>query len=358
MELPTFSFTDFIRILMKNRWFIIGVTLVVMIVTGVVSFLLPKTYKATTTLLITESKMGIDGVLSNYFNPRFYYTFEGLVKNKDLALQAMKKFNLNKPPYDLKMETFLDQIHVGLVRNTRLINLSVEFRDPELAARMANFIAENAVTMNNEINEQDRRKATEFMENQVQSIAKSMEQNEKALREYKQTARIKELETDVETLLYTKADLKLRRLDARVKKAELLSTHTEGGEETAAVKELDALISSLDKMLGEVEQELESKQKLLAERELRIESLLTLFDADQTSYRRINNRLGENPTRVSEKFQEIRIIDPAVPPYYAEWPRKKLLVIIAGALAFLVSCGYALLREQIRLQTREESRAS
>jgi uncharacterized protein involved in exopolysaccharide biosynthesis len=359
VEMPTFSFTEFVRILLKNLKFIITCTIIIMIITAAVSFLLPRTYKATVTLLISESKMGIDGVLSSYFNPRFYYTFEGLVNNKDLALRAMKKFNLDKPPYEMKLETFLEQLDVGLVRNTRLINLSVAFKDPQMAADLANFIAQESVSLNQKINDDEARKATEFMREQVTSMEEIMEKNEKKLKDYKQEAKIKELETDVETLLYTKADLKLRLLDARIKRAEItatsqLSSSDTPDEKSSTMVEIDALITSLDKMIKDVEKELDVKQKLLAEREMRLESLMTLFDADQTAYRRINTRFGENATRVSEKFQEIHIIDPAVPPYFAEWPRKKLLTIIAGALTFLLSCGYVLLREQIRSESVTE----
>ncbi len=357
LELPTFSFAEFVRVLLKNKKTIIASTLIVMIVTAGVSFILPKTYKASVTLLISESKMGVDGVLSSYFNPRFYYTFEGFVKNKDLARRALKKFGLDKPPYVLKVETFLENIRVQLVRNTRLIDLSVAFSDPRIAADLANYIAQESVALNQKENRKDSTEATTFMKRQVEAIAASMAQNEKILKEYKEKAKIKELETDVETLLYTKADLTLRRLDARVKKGELLATGkiTSASGETqsksassTSLKDLDALISSLDKMIADVEKKLDVKQRLLAERETRIEALTTKFDADQKSYRRIKTRYDENATRVSEKFQEIRIIDPAIVPYYAEWPRKKLLTLIAGALAFLISCGYVLLREQLR----------
>lgn len=361
MKRPTFSFAEFVRVLMKNARMIIIFTLVVMIITAGISLFLPKIYKSTVTLLISESKMGIDGVLTNYFNPRFYYTFEGLVKNQELMKRAMNKFGLGEEPWKLKMEGFQEMVTVGLVRNTRLIKLSVEFPDPDMAAEIANFITAEAVQLNNEINQMDTEGATQFMKNQVETVRKLMTKHEEELKEYKKKAKIKELETDVETLLYTKADLKLRKLDAQVKKRELESmgkTQTEDEEDQPTVKQLDALIASLDKMIQDVEQELAQKQELLAERELRIEKLLTLFDADQTSYRRINTRYGENATRVSEKFQQIRIIDKALAPYYPEWPRKKLLVIIAGALAFIVSCGYALLREQLKQSAFEEKAVS
>ena len=346
--MPTFSFAEFIRVLVKNARTIIVVTLVVMIITAGVSFILPKKYKATTTLLISESKMGIDGVLSNYFNPRFYYTFEGLVKNKALALEAMDKFNLDEEPYDLQVESLLEQIQVGLVRNTRLIRLSVNFEDAELAANLANFIASQSVKLNEELKQEEANQARMFMIEQVQDVARDMKETRMTLQEYKNKAKIKELETDVETLLYTKADLRLRRMDAMVRKAEIKAGPVKKDENSSSVEEINALITSLDEMLKKVEDELEEKQKLLAERESTLENLMTLFDANQTSYRRINTRYGENATRVKEKFQHIRIIDPAVPPYYAEWPKKKLLTIIAGALAFIISCGYALLREQLR----------
>ena len=329
---------------------IICITLVVMILAGAVSFFLPKTYRASTTLLISESKMGIDGVISNFFNPRFYYTFEGLVKNKKLLKEAMVKFGLDKAPYNLKMESFLEMVNVGLVRNTRLITLSVELDDPVKAADIANHIASEAVTLNGRINMDDAGSAMRFMKEQVASVGADLTRSEQTLMEYKAQSRIKELETDVETLLYTKADLNLRRLDAEVRKREIaaLGAASDSDAQPVTAAQLDALIASLDEMLSKVEADLEEKQKILAERELRIEKLLTLFDADQTSYRRVNTRLGENPTRVTEKFQEIRVIDPAIPPYYPEWPKKKLLVIIAGGLAFLAACAFALLREQIQ----------
>ncbi|OQB23168.1 MAG: cryptic autophosphorylating protein tyrosine kinase Etk [candidate division BRC1 bacterium ADurb.Bin183] len=357
VEENNFTFTDMTRILLKNIRGILAATIIVMLLTAVGSLLMQKKYKASATLLINESKMGIDGVISNYFNPRFYYTFEGLVKNKELVRRAIKKFNLDKKPYELSVEAVLENVHVALVRNTRLINLTVDFPDPILAAEIANFIAQEAVALNMVINNTDAVRAREFMSAQVNAVAESMKANEINLREYKQQAKIKELETDVETLLYNKADLSLRRSDALIKKAELeaagktAGTVSSSGGAATSIQELDALIASLDKMISEVEKTLDEKQKLLAERELRIEALLALFDADQTSYAKINTRMGENSTRVSEKFQEIRIIDSAIPPHYPEWPRKKLMVIIAGVLAFLFSCAFALMKEQMRTQS-------
>jgi uncharacterized protein involved in exopolysaccharide biosynthesis len=352
IRMTTFSFADFTRVLLKNKWTIISMTIGVMFITGVISFLLPKRYKATVTLIISESKMGSDSVISNYFNPRFYYTFEGMVKNKRLVQQGLKEYSLDKAPYNLKVDDLIDSVKVALKRNTRLINLSVEFNDSEIASKLANFIAEEAVKLNMKLNEEESKRETEFMKKQVSEVAHSMRKNEQILKDYKQKAAIKEIETDVETLLYSKADLKLRRLDAEVKKAEMSAVpktvKIEKTEPEKSIKEIDALIISLDKMIIDIEKDLDGKQKLLAERELRLEALMTLFDADQVSYRNINTRSGQNAIKVSEKFQQIRIVDPALPPFYAEWPRKKLLVIIAGGLAFLIICAYSILREQLK----------
>lgn len=437
MNEESFSLIDVLKILIKKWKSIITGTLIAAVITAIVSFIIPKTYKATASLIIWESKIGSDGVLSNYFNPRYYYSFEGIVKNKDLAYKVIKKFNLDAAPYDMTTDDLLENIKVSLLRNSKVIELNVYFKDADKSAQIANFLADEAVELNNQLNIKDVLDSRITINNQLMEAKKNLDESEKKLADFKAFARTKELETEIEILLYKLADLEIRNLDLSIKadskknedideqikdakkaleefrtssKIEMLSTDIEalkdirkdllnkisvatGEEKNRLEKHLsdnEQQISSIesvlsekeikyttlqdnfdrlrnilknsdDKSLSSLKKEIKSienktsdtktllaqKQKLLAERETQLETLTLKYETDQQLFKKIKSKYEEATLKIAEKSQDIRIIDHAHTPTYPEYPKKKLMVIIASVLAFLSLCIFFLIKERL-----------
>lgn len=124
------------------------------------SFLMRPVYRATTTLLIDPESPNVlttTGMVemqsSDYRSYKEYFqsqveiiTSYSLAKKvfDDLDMGKLRVYAGAKEP----VKKFLKNIKIDPVRDTRLLNLSAEDRDPELAAKIANHMAELYVMRN------------------------------------------------------------------------------------------------------------------------------------------------------------------------------------------------------------------
>ena len=66
---------------------------------------------------------------------------------------------------------------------------------------------------------------------------------------------------------------------------------------------------------------------------------------------------SEAALRLEEKHQGLVVISRAIPPRYAEFPKKKLLTILAAAVAFVVVCAWVVTRENLLAALEERGQA-
>ena len=124
------------------------------------SFIMKPAYRSTVTLLIdTESPnvLAASGVVAlesqHYYTYKDYYQSQKeIITSRIIARKVFNEFNLKDSKKYAKakdpIKKFLKTIKVEPVRDTRLLRLHVENRDPELAAKIANRIADIYVKRN------------------------------------------------------------------------------------------------------------------------------------------------------------------------------------------------------------------
>src|SRR5437660_4991 len=128
---------DYLRILWKWKWSIIGGTLLFVLLGLVFSMSATKTYKATATLLVAESKIpppqGAGGGATNsVISPE---TFEAILNNQSLAVEAIHHFGLEKTSPPMTPERFRRIVVSVEARPTaRLLSISAVLPDAQLAA--------------------------------------------------------------------------------------------------------------------------------------------------------------------------------------------------------------------------------
>src|SRR5262252_368460 len=145
---------------LRRHWLLIvegalGCALVAMIV----SLFLPKIYRATTYILVSDSKIGVgsrdsgSGALQLVMLP----TFTPFVDNDALITETLKNLHLDSAPYNLTLDRFrrANYLDVRIPKSTRLLEVNVEFPNPEVAAALANALAQGAVEFNNRMNVTD-----------------------------------------------------------------------------------------------------------------------------------------------------------------------------------------------------------
>ena len=177
-----------------------------------VSLLLPKIYRATTYLLVSESKIGTTSREVVWQQMAALPTFIPFVDNDALISQAITKFHLDRPPYNLTVTRFRrkDYLDVRIPKSTRLLKLDVEFPDAQLAANLANELAQSAVEFNDRMNQADTLSTREFLKKQLDETTDRMAQAATRRLKVQHEARIEDREKDLSILLSEKDRLSTR----------------------------------------------------------------------------------------------------------------------------------------------------
>ncbi|MFB3920982.1 MAG: GumC family protein [Terriglobia bacterium] len=184
------------RLRRHARWILIG-TALGGLAALVISLILPKTYRATTYLLVSDSKIApvtqVQGW--SYAMP----TFVPFVENDELIAKAIRQFHLDQAPYSLTPESFRrrNYLDVSIPKATRLLEVTVEFPDPRLAASLANFLAQTAVEYNNQMNVSDTEATQSFLKQRLDQSSAHMEEAATARLRVREKARIEDREKEL-----------------------------------------------------------------------------------------------------------------------------------------------------------------
>lgn len=184
----------------------------------IVSLLLPEMYRATTYLLVSESKIGVSSRDTNLQQMAMLPTFVPFVDNDALIEESLKKLQLDREPYNLTVDSFRrkDYLDVRAPKSTRLLELNIEFPDARLAADLANEIAQGAVRFNDKLNASDTIATQHFLKEQLDQAR--LVQSEAADRKLKalNEARIEDREKDLAILLAEKDRLAMQLQQLRI----------------------------------------------------------------------------------------------------------------------------------------------
>jgi len=117
---------EYINVLLRHWKLIVSITVIVVFVAGLMSFLLPSTYEAKATVLITEGDQK---------------TLIALVKSPLVVTQVIEQLGNKLEPRELRIANMLDKVQVREAGN--FIEISVKSTDPQKATAIANAWAES-----------------------------------------------------------------------------------------------------------------------------------------------------------------------------------------------------------------------
>jgi len=191
-----------------------GCALVVLIV----SFTLPKTYRATTYIMVSESKIGAGSKDSAALQLAMLPTFIPFVDNDALIDDTIKKFRLDGPPHNLSVDRFRrrNYLDVRIPKSTRLVEVNVEFPDARLAADLANALTEGAVEFNDRMNATDTSATQIFLKKHLDQAIDALTSAAAGRVKVREDARIEDRERDLQILLTEKNELTARLRDLRL----------------------------------------------------------------------------------------------------------------------------------------------
>ena len=192
------------------------------------SLLQPKVYRASTYLLVSESKMSDRGTPNgNYLFYELLHSYETFIDNDTLLQKVVEHFQLNRPPHNLTVGKFKQKglLEVKLSKNTRLLEVSVEFPDPKLAADMTNYFAENAVAFNEEMTTNDLNRTRGSLKQQLEQAALSVQESGNALSEFNRSSSVEEIQESVWNLLQRMSESESRLTEFQTDMAKAAAQH-------------------------------------------------------------------------------------------------------------------------------------
>ncbi len=136
------SIKELFFILKKWIWLIIGLLVISMVISGVISFyVLDKEYQAFTTLMVgkpqdykSENTLEYSDLI---LNQKLVSTYGELIKTRAVSDKVIENLNLQ-----INYGQFASKVNVSLVKDTEIIKIQVNDGDPALAADIANETAE------------------------------------------------------------------------------------------------------------------------------------------------------------------------------------------------------------------------
>ena len=245
---------DYLRVILKQRWIIIAFFAIVVIVVAIYVLTATPVYKATTRLIIEkenpnvvsiEEVMAVDASGTDYYQTQYK-----IIESRLVAREVIKRLRLDQseefcpPPKgavisllktdetskkteeygrDSKLvSVFISRIEVSPIRNSRLVDISFEAKDPVLAFKIANTLASAYIDQNLEIKLLAAQSAMEWLNNRVYDERIKVEKAEQALLRYKEENRIiTDFSSDVEHVSAQKlAQLNTQVVEAASKRVE------------------------------------------------------------------------------------------------------------------------------------------
>ncbi len=424
-RLPSFDLSprephlyDYLLILRKHQWLILSFMLAVVTLVAIATFRMQPVYVATARVEIDRENanilpfQGADSYdfmmdLENYIETQSkILTSETLARTSE-AIASGSLANQKRPP---ELAEFLGSLSVKRVPSSRLMDVSFESTDPQLAARIVNAHIASYIEQNFRSKYEATTQASTWLADQLSELKIRVQKSEDARIAYERQNQIWTLDDKQNITTQRLSDINKQLTDAqseRMKKESLYQFAKAGNLDAvpevqnnsalgdlfkkrsdAASQYTDALgqygpnfpkVQRLQAQLREFDQTIEKeKQKILDVLEsdyheaLQRETLLTQAldqqkaetnqmagklveynilkreaEANKTLYEGLMTKLKETAISAGLRSSNIRVVDPAMIPSTPARPAKTRNLALAFLVGLVGGIGLALMREYL-----------
>lgn len=136
----TIDLREYLAIIKKKAWIIAAITAVTTFVSAFLSFfVLSPVYEAKTTLIVNTDQKNDDTITGDEFSvtQRLAVTYGEIIKSRTVLEPVIEKLGL-----DISYESLSKMVTVSPVKDTQIINISVQDTNPLKAKDIANSIPE------------------------------------------------------------------------------------------------------------------------------------------------------------------------------------------------------------------------
>lgn len=342
----------------------------------VVSLLLPNWYTATVTLLPPQQNSSLSAALASQLgnlgglatlaggglglkNPNDM--FVGMLKSRTVEDAMIQKFGLmqeyRKRYLTDARKAFEYHSSVDASGKDGMIHISVEDRDPNRAAVLANAYVDQFRNLSEHLAITEASQRRLFFEKQLVQAKDNLASAEESLKQTEQKTGLIQLDSQARALIESAAVL---RAQIAAKEVEIQSMRTFATSENAllvqAQQELSGLRTQLAK-LGGTEENTDASLLIPKGRvpEAGLEYVRKLRDVKyfETIFEILARQFEAAKLDEAKQGVVIQVVDAAVPPDKKSFPKRSIFVIIGTLIGFLVGVLIALSDAIIRRMLRD-----
>lgn len=349
---------DLLYVVLKRRKFLILNTLIVSSLVMGISFILPVRYRAAATLLPPQKDsnelLGLGGILENFDLSKVSMSgitsssqiYLSILKSRTVADAMLEQFHLRE-----RYKAKNDEIARRVLRaysdfrlgKTGLIQISVEDKDPQTAADMANAYVVHLDRVNRDIRMTEGKRTRIFISERLKETERRLRAAEDSLLAFKESHPGVVLPGDLSSSATAAANLMAQRIGVGAE-LDVLRSSLSPGAPALARKEKE--VNALDRQLVDIpalEMQLGRKYRDFKVQERVFELLTSQFEEAQ---------IQEN-----RDVTTVELLDAAIPPIRKSYPRRGLMTMIAFVISLVAGLILVVCLEALgRMRLEEDSR--
>lgn len=375
------SLLDIIIILAERKRTVFRVTAIFAALAIIVSLVLPKRYTASVVLLPPQQNSSLSAsALSSQLgsmsgiaalaggslslkNPNDMYV--GMLRSRTVEDAMVKQFGLmqeyhDKYPSDARKDLEGHTTIDGTGKDN-LIHISIEDRDPNRAAELANGYIDQYRKLSEHIAITEASQRRLFFEQQLEQAKDKLADAEEALKETEQKTGLIQLDSQARALIESAAQL---RAQIAAKEVQIQSLRTyataENSELVQAQHELEGMQTQLDKLGGSanIDAGLMVPKGQVPTAGLEYMRKLRDVKYNETIFEILARQFELAKLDEAKQGAVVQVVDAAIPPDRRSFPKRALIVIGATAVGLFFGVLLALVQASYKHLIRDSEVAS
>ncbi|HLK17987.1 MAG TPA: hypothetical protein VKT81_03490 [Bryobacteraceae bacterium] len=341
---PSFDAFEYVEYL-RRRWRVAGIACAVAVLLSLpLSLLLPKRYTATASIII-EPPGNTDARTAIVISPMYLEslkTYERFADSDSLFARAAEKFHLQTGPAARPIESLKRGVlKVTKLRDTKIMEISVTLTDPKLAQSVAQYLAEETVSLSH----------AESLDADMESVAGAEKQAAAAVRKLNEVQHawaalsvrepVETLQGELDANVELQGRLRQQLVDTQANIAEY---QEQGKADSQFAREQlqseKAREAVLEKRLQELNRSIQELGATMAIRSAQRDALQNELKSAQTAADAADTRLRELRGSAGNRGERLRVMDPGIVPQRPSSPNVPLNVAAALLVALTASIFY------------------
>jgi succinoglycan biosynthesis transport protein ExoP len=336
-----FEYMDYLR----RRWRVAGIACGVALVLSLpLSLLLPKRYTATASIVI-EPPGNTDTRTAIVVSPMYLEslkTYERFADSDSLFARAAEKFHLQgngaaRPIESLKRGV----LKVSKLRDTKIMEISATLTDPKLAQSVAQYLAEETVSLSHGESLDADLESITSAEKQAAASARKLSEVQQAWAALTIREPVESLQGELDSSVEMRGKLRQQLVDAQANIAEYQEQSKADSQFAREQLQSErARENVIEKRLQELTRSIQELGATMASRSAKRDALQNDLKSEQKAAEAADTRFRELRAAAGSRGERLRVMDPGIVPQRPSSPNVPLNVAAALLLALAASIVY------------------